>query len=545
MLFSDSILGEIYKQTNVPILVSKLDTFEVCTMNDSAEQKFGVPDKTYKSYQILKLNESLLEWYHKLPKQLNAYGFVPLRDPETGERCILDSYIVAENGQLYRVDVLEPEGNQDRMSYYCKLEICSDDQRWNAFSEKNAGENIQHILQAALFIYGADRVYIVEIDPDIQCLADLYTLARWGFDDDIASVRSIGKDGVETFLSAWNTGEAFSNSDYRKENYTEWKLYAQLYQKIDVWSYMVVPFRKSSGIRCFLCVDNVRRFFGNEGIMRYFCQLLTNCMYVNRLRTSMDSAQNLLSKLRHIPENQVRIELFGGLKVSTTISEFQDVSALSSQCGTFFVYLLSNRHRIVPARELAEILWPNELIDNPYAMIKNVAFRTRKVFETICTKPMIVAGSGTYSINRDLDIWLDIEEFEEQCRLAKRENLPEKDQLESCKRAFEIYQGGMLPNFEAETWLMTRICYYQLLYLDSVRIYLNLLNAHNDFLTMFQVAAKVMEQEKLDSDLHLVLLDALLRNGKKELARSYYSKIKTELLPEEDAQFRSYWAKYT
>ncbi len=542
MILSESILGTIYEQTDSAVIISDPHTFRIHAMNEAAKKLFANDPCEYAD-RLFRLTENELKWYHALPVKAGAFDFLPI-ELNPNESWILDSYCLPEDNSLYRVDTLNPVGLQNRIAYYCKLELSSNDQRWNNISTQDSERNIQQILKTALFVYGADRAYVVEVDPDIQCLADLYSCSRFGFHDEIAAVRSIGPEGIRSFLEAWEAGDAFIDDHYEKGTYAEWELYGQLYSTIDTWSYMVIPFQKQTGIRCFLCVDNVRQFFGNESILHYLSQLIANCMYAERLRASITSARSLYAGFSHIPESMIRIHLFGGLRVSTNAGEQQDSGAFSSQCGTFFVYLMSNRHRIVPARELAEVLWPDELIDNPYAMIKNVAFRTRKMFENICDKPMIVAGNGTYSINRELNLWIDTEQFEEQCKLAKNQNLSHNNRIKACEQAFSLYQGGMLPNFEAETWLMTRICYYQLLYTDMIRGYLVLLGETNDYIKMFNVAAKAMEQENLDSDIHLTLLECLLKNGKKELARNYYSKAKGQFMPQEDADFRTMWAKY-
>lgn len=529
-----------------PAIISDPESYEIKEYNHAAASVFQLDDDTngILTYELFGLMGENLQWYQSIPLQVGEYDFRPMRISRYDGEVILDSAYLEDGESVLRIDVISPVGIQNRQSYYCKLELASNGQRWDTISNRDVDEDVPEILKAVLFTYAADRAYVVEFDTNLKCLADLYTRSRIGFDDTISTVRTIGDEGLKYFADMWNSGREDCMEEYKKDDYKSGELYSQLYDSISSWSYMIVPFRRQSGIRCFLCVDNVRRFFGKQTLLRNYALMIENCMYSAKLYESTLAARSLASELSHIPEDTLKIYLLGGLRTTTSAGIQQELNSSSTQCGTFFVYLLSNRHRLVPVRELSDVLWPDELVDNPYNMIKNVAFRTRKMFENICDKPVIVASSGTYQINNELKIWLDVEEFEKQCKKAKDSSLSRNHRLNACKKAFNLYSGGMLPNFDSETWLMTRICYYQILYCELIKVYIGLLNEENDYTLMFSIVAQAMERERLDSDIHLMLMEALMRNGRRDLAKNYYGKIKPYLTKSEDTQFRSMWSNF-
>ena len=77
---------------------------------------------------------------------------------------------------------------------------------------------------------------------------------------------------------------------------------------------------------------------------------------------------------------EVRVTMFGGFKLETCRGSLDGADMTSRQSCLLLLYLLCNRERVIPVNELAETLWPDQLLDNPYNMVKNVAFRLRRNF---------------------------------------------------------------------------------------------------------------------------------------------------------------------
>jgi hypothetical protein len=60
----------------------------------------------------------------------------------------------------------------------------------------------------------------------------------------------------------------------------------------------------------------------------------------------------------------------------------------------------------------------------------------------------------------------------------------------------------------------------------------------NDFIGMFDIAAKAMEIERLDNGIHLMLIESLLKNNKREIAMNYYGRVRSLFEKEDEQKFR-------
>lgn len=546
-MFRDNCFRRFFADMSIPVIISDAGTGEILEANTPARAMLGENITGKKVPEIYALSPSDTQMYNSLNAVAFSFDFMPVKLHGDKDEFVFDStYLNVEDGgrELVRVDTLTPCGDDDLPSYYCKNEIASHMQRWEPAACTTEQAQVMAVLRAALFVYAADRAFVVEYDKNLECLEDVHSLFRTGYSDRIGRIRPIGRAGVEMFDEMWKAGRPVAQRNYIKSKESE-VLQSMLYEKLDSWPNMIVPFKKELGIRCFLCIDNVRRYWENASVLSNLTNLIANVMFSTRLAQSTNAARHLSAELTHMPEKAMRVYLFGGVRIETSLGMENDMNLLSSQCGTFFAYLLSNRQRLVPVRELADVLWPDEFIDDPYNMIKNVAFRTRKMFDNIVQERVIVAGNGTYKISGELEIWLDIEEFERQFKRASDTNRSDDARLEACKKAFELYRGAMLPNLDCERWLVNRICYYQLMYTQLVQIYTMLLEKKGDCITMFDVVAKATEIELMDSSVHITLIEALLKNNKTTLAKRYYGRIRDQLTAEENCRVSELWKTYT
>lgn len=519
MDISKGIMPELLSSQQ-PVVVSDAVDGRVLGMNAAARELFGSDDAARRAFKSLDLDA-------------RSFDFTVTELEGAGE-AVLDSALVREGDKVLRIDSVCPAGYCGHVDCLNKYELASHGQRWGR-ERLDVSETMAMLLRTAMFVYAADRGFIFEVDPDLECVVDIYSESRTGFSDEIANIRKTDEFGVRTMLDAWESQKPLHGESYVKSE-QKGELKEQLYKGMEAWNYVMVPFPVRSDMRCFVCLDGFHRFAErpeNLSVLRNIAILAAGELHTERIRGSAVSAANLSRALSRAPENQLQVYLLGGLAIRTGLGIQQEENLSAVQCWTFFIYLLCNRQRVVPVYELAEIIWPDSVIDDPYSLIKNLAFRTRKLFDSISPVPVITAGGGTYGINRALSVWVDAEEFEKQAHRALDSSLPRTQRLEAGKCALEMYRGSFLPNFDAEIWLSAKINYYRVLFNDLLKSHILLLRDTGKTRELLRIVANAANIEELDSEINVLTLEMLLQAKMYRSAKNFYNVIKKQLSPEE------------
>lgn len=95
-------------------------------------------------------------------------------------------------------------------------------------------------------------------------------------------------------------------------------------------------------------------------------------------------------------DNEVIINLFGGLEIYTSKGKLTEAEFKSPLCCKVLLLLMMNRNRGVSARELSEQLWPDKEYDNPTGNIRTLLYRFRSAFRIISDTDLIVTTPNGY-----------------------------------------------------------------------------------------------------------------------------------------------------
>lgn len=216
--------------------------------------------------------------------------------------------------------------------------------------------------------------------------------------------------------------------------------------------------------------------------------------------------------------NEVRVNMFGGFHVETSLGRMSAADISSRQSCLLLIYLLCNRGRVAPIYELAEALWPDQLLDNPYNMIKNVAFRLRRHLSAICAKPLIVAYHGTYILDPELNFAVDCDLFDALIRQYYRTANSDPERLAA---AIRLYRGSLLPGFDSELWLIARTQYYKSAFRKAVLDYACWLRRQNNFLALYAVLRDALSICPREASLHVAMVHALAQDKGPAAGRQY------------------------
>jgi DNA-binding SARP family transcriptional activator len=217
--------------------------------------------------------------------------------------------------------------------------------------------------------------------------------------------------------------------------------------------------------------------------------------------------------------------LFGELRVA-----FQDrpVEIWSSGRGrAVFEYLLVNRHSKVRRDRLMSIFWPEVSPDAARNSLNVAIHGLRQSLRTAAgDTPVVIHQDQTYFIEPTLDIWVDIEVFEEQLKTA-HQHLASAE-LGQAEAAFEeatwLYHGEFLADDPYEEWAMLTREHLRLCYLDALDRLGALRLDSGDHAGCVAVCLKLLASDSCREDAHCRLMRCYSRQGQVQLAlRQYHS----------------------
>ena len=392
-------------------------------------------------------------------------------------------------------------------------------------------ENVSEGLQSVRNVYDADISFILMSDPDNNIFRIIFALTREdfeGFGGDLTQkviAKGLFTEIIKPNFPVCITTEELKGS-FPEEH--EWMTDNR------IQNVLLYPILNRAMMHAFIGVCNARRLFGDISMLSFSTYLLTN---ETRAITIIDRFAKKSNRYLFLEDNDLIVNMFGGLEVWTKRGKLDLGNVASAKCCLLFIYLIFQKDRFVSVRELAEALWPDQILDNPYNMVKGVVFRLKKLLDPICEKKVFVARQGTYILNSELNLHLDTLEFERLSQLLKQPSHTARERRKLYSYAISCYKGSLLPNFEDEIWLVGKISYYQILYQSIVKEFLLFLGNEGAAEDFFAVVSQVLNIIYSDGEIYSLILSVLLKQNRIDIARNFYSKVEKILTAEQRQVF--------
>jgi DNA-binding SARP family transcriptional activator len=201
-----------------------------------------------------------------------------------------------------------------------------------------------------------------------------------------------------------------------------------------------------------------------------------------------------------------------------------------------FEYLIVNHHSKVRRDRLMSMFWPEVSADAARNSL-NVAIHglRQSLRPAVGDTAVVIHQDQAYFIDPRLDIWVDIEAFEEQLKAAHQHLV--SGELVEAAEAFEaatwLYQGEFLADDPYEDWTTVTREHLRLCYLDALdRLGALRLNS-GDYPGCVAVCLKLLACDDCREDAHCRLMRCYSRQGQVQLAlrqyRSCVAALRTEL----------------
>ena len=218
----------------------------------------------------------------------------------------------------------------------------------------------------------------------------------------------------------------------------------------------------------------------------------------------------------------IRVTMFPSLTVSDGIQIMTEQEIRSDMVVKLFSYLVVNHRKNCSAQELTSVLWSDDESANPSGALKNLAYRLRTILKRMWPdREFILTGKSSYRWNPDVPVSIDAEEFMSEIRRGSHsEDINNK--IRHFSKAFALYKGKFLRDFESEAWVMPKTAQYESSYLALARELTELLERAGRYEEMTQVAQTALEIEPFDEKLHTALIRALIAQNRQDEAEDHY-----------------------
>jgi DNA-binding SARP family transcriptional activator len=219
----------------------------------------------------------------------------------------------------------------------------------------------------------------------------------------------------------------------------------------------------------------------------------------------------------------ISAHLLGDLRIS-----FGDrpVEAWASGRGrAVFEYLLIHRHGKVRRDRLMSVFWPEATPDAARNSLNVALHGLRQSLRAAAGDiAVVIHRDGSYFIEPDLDVWVDVEVFEERLKSAHQHLA--SDELLSAQADFEaaicLYQDEFLADDPYEEWAAVTREHLRLCYLDSLDWLGRLRLDSGDYNGCVDVCLKLLACDSCREDAQCRLMRCYSRQGQLQLALRQY-----------------------
>lgn len=234
---------------------------------------------------------------------------------------------------------------------------------------------------------------------------------------------------------------------------------------------------------------------------------------------------------RSLEENDVRISVFGRLRIQTALGEISDKEIHDKAIAPVLVYLFLNNGHPVRAWDICQKLWQN---DSPEEIkrLQTMIYRFRMGYkELFAGDSLISTVEGGYALNQNYHIISDVEEFD-SCMNVSHKFADEAQKIRLLTEAIQLYKGEIYPPCSTEQWLVPTVIHYENDFREAFNELMGLLYHKRDFEKMIQTANHALLVASANEQFYFWYIIAMMRVMSYEQAKGQYENARTELEPD-------------
>ena len=224
----------------------------------------------------------------------------------------------------------------------------------------------------------------------------------------------------------------------------------------------------------------------------------------------------------------VQVTMLGNFTLQLDTQTVDSDSNRMRKVWLLIAYLIYNRnHRSSRSQFLELICNDGEEIEDYTGKLKALCYRARILLNQLGEKvghELIVYKNGSYEWNNDYPLSLDVEEFDQLCNAAAKEQ-DNDARLELYLQAFELYRGDFLSKLSMEPWVMPITAYYHQQYLACIEEALSIVETRSDWETAEILCRRALVIEPYSETLYQYLMRCLIAKSDRPGARIAYEQM--------------------
>jgi DNA-binding SARP family transcriptional activator len=171
-----------------------------------------------------------------------------------------------------------------------------------------------------------------------------------------------------------------------------------------------------------------------------------------------------------------------------------------------------------------DIFWPDAEPETARNNLNVAMHSLRRALRAVIFLPVVVFEDGAYGLEPNLQVWLDVEEFERCVQVGQR--LESRNQLTAAVAEYEtaisLYQGDFLEQNPYEEWTVLDRERLRVAYLDTLDHLSQIYFSQERYAACITVCQLILTRDRCHEDAHCLLMRCYSRQGQYHLALRAY-----------------------
>jgi DNA-binding SARP family transcriptional activator len=210
----------------------------------------------------------------------------------------------------------------------------------------------------------------------------------------------------------------------------------------------------------------------------------------------------------------------------------------SGRGRALFKYLLTHAERPIPRDVLMDLFWPEAGPDAARNSLNVAVYGLRQALRAAAHVPVVVFHDGTYRIRTDLQLWLDVDEFERHIQAGRQ--LEAAGQIDAATAEYEVatglYQGDFMDDDPYEEWPVLTRERLRVAYLDTLDRLGQIYFSQGQYAACATLCQLMLARDNCREDAHCRLMRCYSRQGQHHLALRQYQSCVEALRQELDVE---------